>query len=32
MEAATMKYTVEFCEREYNARASIPDHPQIFAR
>ena len=27
-----MKYTVEFCEREYNARASIPDHPQIFAR
>jgi arylformamidase len=27
-----MKYTVEFCEREYNARASIPEHPQIFAR
>lgn len=27
-----MKYTVEFCEREYNARAMIPDHPQIFAR
>ncbi|MFN3567075.1 MAG: alpha/beta hydrolase [Burkholderiaceae bacterium] len=27
-----MKYTVEFCEREYNARAAIPDHPQIFAR
>jgi len=27
-----MEYTVEFCEREYNARASIPDHPQIFAR
>jgi arylformamidase len=27
-----MKYTAEFCEREYNARASIPDHPQIFAR
>jgi len=27
-----MKTTVEFCEREYNARASIPEHPQIFAR
>ncbi|UCG96711.1 MAG: alpha/beta hydrolase [Burkholderiales bacterium] len=27
-----MKYTAEFCEREYNARASIPEHPQIFAR
>ena len=27
-----MKYTVEFCEREYNARAAIPEHPQIFAR
>ncbi len=27
-----MRYTVEFCEREYNARAAIPDHPQIFAR
>lgn len=27
-----MNYTVEFCEREYNARAAIPDHPQIFAR
>jgi len=27
-----MEYTVEFCEREYNARASIPEHPQIFAR
>ena len=27
-----MNYTVEFCEREYNARASIPEHPQIFAR
>jgi arylformamidase len=27
-----MKYTVEFCEREYNARAMIPEHPQIFAR
>ena len=25
-------YSVEFCEREYNARAAIPDHPQIFAR
>jgi len=28
----TMKYTVEFCDREYNARLAIPDHPQIFAR
>ena len=28
----TTKYTVEFCEHEYNARASIPEHPQIFAR
>jgi arylformamidase len=27
-----MKYTVDFCEREYNARAAIPEHPQIFAR
>jgi arylformamidase len=27
-----MKYTPEFCEREYNARAAIPEHPQIFAR
>jgi arylformamidase len=27
-----MNYTVEFCEREYNARAAIPEHPQIFAR
>ena len=27
-----MRYTAEFCEREYNARASIPEHPQIFAR
>jgi arylformamidase len=27
-----MEYTAEFCEREYNARASIPEHPQIFAR
>ncbi len=27
-----MKYTVEFCEREYNNRALIPEHPQIFAR
>jgi arylformamidase len=23
---------IEWMEREYNARASIPDHPQIFAR
>jgi arylformamidase len=27
-----MNYTVEFCERQYNARAAIPEHPQIFAR
>jgi arylformamidase len=27
-----MNYTVEFCEREYNVRAAIADHPQIFAR
>jgi arylformamidase len=27
-----MKFTPEFCEREYNARAAIPEHPQIFAR
>jgi len=27
-----MKLSVEFCEREYNARAAIPEHPQIFAR
>ncbi len=27
-----MDYTIEFCEREYNARAAVPDHPQIFAR
>jgi len=27
-----MKYSAEFCEREYNARAAIPEHPQIFAR
>ena len=27
-----MTYSVDFCEREYNARAMIPDHPQIFAR
>lgn len=25
-------YSVEFCEREYNARAAIPDHAKIFAR
>jgi arylformamidase len=28
----TPTFTTEFCEREYNARATIPDHPQIFAR
>ena len=27
-----MKFTTEFCEREYNARAMIPEHPAIFAR
>jgi arylformamidase len=27
-----MKYTIEFCEREYNNRALIPEHPQVFAR
>ncbi len=27
-----MKASPEFLEREYNARAAIPDHPQIFAR
>jgi arylformamidase len=26
-----MKHDVEFLEREYNVRAAIPDHPQIFA-
>jgi arylformamidase len=25
-------YTPEYCERQYNVRAAIPDHPQIFAR
>jgi arylformamidase len=25
-------YSVEFCDREYNARAAIPEHPQILAR
>lgn len=27
-----MNYTAEFCEREYNARAMIPDHAAIFTR
>lgn len=27
-----MKHPTEFYEREYNARAAIPDHPRIFAR
>jgi arylformamidase len=27
-----MAYSVPFCEREYNARAAIAEHPQIFAR
>lgn len=26
------RYTTEFCEREYNARAAIAEHPRIFAR
>jgi arylformamidase len=26
-----MKYTIEFCDREYNARAAIPGHASIFA-
>jgi arylformamidase len=26
------RYTAEFVEREYNARAACPDHPQWFAR
>lgn len=30
--AVNMKHDVEFFEREYNVRAAIPDHPQIFAR
>jgi arylformamidase len=27
-----MKYTREFCEREYNIRAMVPEYPAIFAR
>jgi arylformamidase len=27
-----MKYTREFCEREYNLRALVPDHPTVFSR
>ena len=27
-----MNHSVDFLEREYNARLSIPDHPHIFAR
>src|SRR5512137_2732562 len=30
--ASKIASNVERMEREYNARASIPDHPQIFAR
>jgi len=30
--ASTGASNVEWMEREYNARAAIPDHPQIFAR
>lgn len=32
MTPAPARYTTEFCEREYNARAAIADHPRIFAR
>ncbi len=27
-----MKYTQEFCEREYNIRAMVPEYPAIFSR
>jgi arylformamidase len=27
-----MKYTTEFCERQYNLRALVPDWPAIFSR
>ncbi|HEX4584346.1 MAG TPA: alpha/beta hydrolase [Burkholderiaceae bacterium] len=27
-----MKYTEEFCEREYNIRARVPQYPAIFSR
>jgi arylformamidase len=27
-----MQYTQEFCEREYNARAMVPSHPEHFRR
>jgi arylformamidase len=27
-----MQYTEEFCEREYNARARVPSHPEHFRR
>jgi len=27
-----MKYTAEFCEREYNVRALLPEYPAIFSR
>jgi arylformamidase len=27
-----MKYTQEFCEREYNLRALVPEYPVIFSR
>jgi arylformamidase len=27
-----MKHSTDFYEREYNARAAIPEHPRIFAR
>ena len=25
-------YTPEYCEKQYNVRAAIPEHPKIFAR
>jgi len=27
-----MKFTQEFCEREYNVRAMVPEHPAIYSR
>src|SRR5258708_14729256 len=27
-----MKYTAEFCEREYNVRALLPEYPAVFSR
>ncbi len=25
-------FTPEYCEQQYNARAAVPEHPQIIAR